>query len=123
MTAGRERAQHRRPWWLIVDRESGFLEVMALGLAGGEQVVPVFSFEEEAELFLRLGAPEGDWLVRETGAWELASLLLGPLSVARRVALDPLPDRLGGTVVGLLSTDRHDFVERLLAVGGRCPAW
>ncbi len=43
-------------WWLIVDRESGLAEVLALKLAGGEEVLAVFGFEEEAELFLWLGA-------------------------------------------------------------------
>ncbi|MDP9479376.1 MAG: hypothetical protein M3R38_27510 [Actinomycetota bacterium] len=83
-------------WWLIVGGESGLAEVLALKLAGGEEVLAVFSFEEEAELFLRLGAggggsPRRGWVARETGAGELASLLLGQLSGVGRVALDPLP--------------------------------
>ncbi len=54
-------------------------------------MLPVVSFEEKAELFLWLGVaePESCWLVRETAAGELASLLLGPLSGVGRVALDP----------------------------------
>ena len=97
---------------------------MALGLAGGERAVPVFGFGEEAELFLRFGAAEGAgsgnrWLVRQTAPGELASLLLGPLSGAGRVALDPLPGRLGGEAFsGLVSIDREGFVARLQAVGG-----
>jgi len=118
-----------RPWWLIVSHEGGFLEVLALTLADGERVVPVFSFGEEAELFLGLGAAEGAepgdrWLVRETAPGELASLLLGPLSGAGRVALDPLPGRLGGEAfLGLVSTDREDFLARILAVGWRRSSW
>ena len=98
---------------------------MALRLAGGERVLPVFGFEEEAELFLALGAAEGTksgdrWIARETAAGELASLLLGPLSGVGRVALDPLlPGGLGRTVAGLVSADREGFVERLLAPGPR----
>jgi hypothetical protein len=112
-----------RSWWLIVDRESGFVEVLALRLAGGEEVLAVFSFEEEAELFLWLGAggggyPERGWVARETGAEELASLLLGPLSGVGRVVLDPLPRRLSEAVVGLASTGREDFITRLLPGGG-----
>jgi hypothetical protein len=99
------------------------MEVLALSFAGGEEVVlPVFSFEEEAELFLRLGAPGGGWLARETGAGELASLLLGPLSGVERVALDPLPGGLTETVIGLVSTDRVTFIERLLMSKGEPPA-
>ncbi|MDP9485857.1 MAG: hypothetical protein M3Q49_08760 [Actinomycetota bacterium] len=108
-------------WWLIVDRESGLVEVLVLKLAGGEGVLPVFGFEEEAELFLLLGAPGGSpWLARETGAGELASLLLGPLSGVGRVALDPLPGRLGGSLLGPLSVRRQEFVARLL-IGRRRP--
>ncbi len=108
-----------------MSQEGGFLEVMALGLGGGERAVPVFSFGEEAELFLRFGAgegaePGGRWLVRQTAPGELASLLLGPLSGAGRVALDPLPGRLGGgAFLGLVSVRREDFVARLLAIGDR----
>lgn len=114
-------ARRATSWWLIVDRESGFLEVLALRLAGGAEVMPVFSFEEEAELFLRFGVPDGCWLVRETAAGELASLLLGPLSGVEGVALDPLPRRLGGSLIGLLSIRRRDFVARLLIDRGEPP--
>ncbi len=105
------------------------MEVLTLELADGERAVPVFSFGEEAELFLGLGAAEdaetgNRWLVRETASGELASLLLGPLLGAGRVALDPLPGRLGGEAfLGLVSADREDFLARLLAVGGRRPSW
>ncbi|HEX7170034.1 MAG TPA: hypothetical protein VF206_04320, partial [Rubrobacter sp.] len=44
--------------WLIVkddvEAESGPPEVLTLGVDGDERVLPVFSFEEEALLFLRL---------------------------------------------------------------------
>ncbi len=71
-------------WWLIVGRESGFVGVLTLRLAGGEEVLPVFGFEEEVEPFLWLGVaePESCWLMWETAAEELASLLLGPLSAS-----------------------------------------
>ena len=111
-------ARRSTSWWLIVDCESGFLEVFALRHAGGAEVLPVFSFEEEAELFLRFGATDGCWLVRETAAGELASLLLGPLSGVEGVVLDPLPRRLGGSLIGLLSIRRRDFVARLLSDRG-----
>ncbi len=124
MAGGAGARPRRTSWWLIVKHEGDILEAMALRLAGGEEVLPVFSFEEEAELFLGLGMaedtkPEGRWLVRETGAGELASLLRGPLSGVGRVALDPLPGGRGRAVAGLVSTDREGFVERLLVAGPR----
>lgn len=112
-------------WWLIVNHESGWMEVLVLRFASGEEMMlPVFSFKEEAELFLRFGASfaRGGWLARETGAGELASLLLGPLSGVDRVVLDPLPGKLAETVVGLVSTDRATFIERLLMGKGEPPA-
>jgi hypothetical protein len=50
-------------WWLIVNHESGWMEVLTLSLAGGEKMLPVFSFKEEAELFVTLGASfaRGGW--------------------------------------------------------------
>lgn len=111
-------------WWLIANHDSGWMEVLALSFAGGEEVVlPVFSFEQEAELFLRLGTTfaRGGWQVRETGAGELASLLLGPLSGVERVALDPLPGRFAGMVIGLVSMDRATFIEQLLMGKGEAP--
>jgi hypothetical protein len=103
-------------WWLIVNHESGWMEVLTLSLAGGEKMLPVFSFKEEAELFVTLGASfaRGGWLARETGAGELVSLLLGPLSGVEGVALDPLPGRLAEMVIDLLSIDRATFIEWLL---------
>jgi hypothetical protein len=114
-------ARRATSWWLIVSHESNVMEVMALRLADGAEVLPVFSFEEEAKLFLRLGVPDGRWLVRETAAGELASLLLGPLSGVDRVALDPLPGKLGGLLVALLSIRRREFVARLLIDRGKPP--
>lgn len=109
-----------------MDGEGGFVEVLALRFAGGEEVLPVFSFKEEAELFLWLGAGCGGslgrgWVSRETGAEELASLLLGPLSGVGRVALDPLPGWFSEALVGLLSVRRQEFLARLLINGRRPP--
>jgi hypothetical protein len=79
-----------RPFWLIANYQSGGTEVLRINLASGEEVLPVFSFEDEAGIFLELGASDG-WRVRETAAGELTSVLLGPCAGVRRVALDPLP--------------------------------
>jgi nitrous oxide reductase accessory protein NosL len=52
-----ERTPERAPvtaYWLIAKHENSRLEILASGLAGCEEAVPVFSHEEEAEMFLRL---------------------------------------------------------------------
>ena len=44
-------------FWLITRCENGGMEVLTIGSDG--EVLPVFSFEGEAEMFLRLGALGG----------------------------------------------------------------
>jgi hypothetical protein len=106
----------RRPHWLIVkDRISG-MDVLTVDL-GGEDALAVFGFEEEAQMFLELrptASGEG-WRARRTSAGELVSVLYGPCSGARRVALDPLPGVLdGGKSIGLLAIERKGFLRMVL---------
>jgi hypothetical protein len=91
------------------------LEVLATGLVGGEEAMPVFSHEEEAELFLRLWKAGFDgWQARESSAGELISVLYGPCASVERVALDPLPEMLLERTVGLVSLSRKRFVDLVL---------
>lgn len=76
--------------------------------------MPVFSFEEEAEMFLRLGALGTGWRVRETTCGELVSVLYAPCRDVKRVALDPLPEMAVQSTVGFVSLSREAFVEVLL---------
>ena len=90
------RAPGRRPgsvYWLIAKNENGPLEVLTTGLSGGEEALPVFSHEEEAEMFLCLGELGDGWQARESAAGELTSILLWALlrrkeSCARPAAQD-----------------------------------
>jgi hypothetical protein len=92
------------------------MEVLTTNLARGGEALPVFSFEEEANMFLRLGALGDDWRARETAGGELVSVLCGPCAGVDRVVLDPVP--LPGSLVeglkGLLSTGREAFMRSLL---------
>ena len=65
-----------RPFWLIVKDRTGGMEVLRIILASGEEALPVFSFEDEARMFLELGT-SGCWRVRETTTGEVTSVLLG----------------------------------------------
>ena len=103
----------RRLFWLIVTRAHGSMEVLTID-AGGETVLPVFSFREEVELFLRLQANGADWWPRETTTGELASLLLGLCARVDKVALDPLPSLGERETIGLVSTGRRHFVRYLM---------
>ena len=81
------------------------------------EVLPVFSFEEETQMFLdfRLGALGEEWRTRQTSPGELVSVLHGPCADAKRVALDPLPEMVDkDKSIGLLTIDRDDFLRVLL---------
>ncbi len=101
-------------WWLITRDAAGRIEVLTVG--GGEALA-VFSFEEEAEIFLRFGELDGGgWRTRESGVGELVSVLSGPRKYVGRVALDPMPVMLAATVE-LASLSRERFLERVLGRG------
>ncbi len=103
----------RSPYWLLAKRRCGRLEVLITCLADGRRVLPVFSFEEEAALYLCLGARDG-WQVRRTGTGELVSLLYGPCREVELVALDPMSDVDTDVMNRLVSLGRKKFVDVLL---------
>lgn len=83
-------------------------------------MLSVFSFREEAELFLLGGFPEG-WVVRKSAARELVSVLFGPCATVKNVALDPLPEMVAGKTVGLACLPRVRFVDLVLALDNPTP--
>jgi hypothetical protein len=103
----------RRSFWLIATRTHGRMEVLTID-TGSETALPVFSFQEEGELFLRLEATEANWCLRETTTGELVSLLLCLCARADKVALDPLPGLWEREILGLASTGRRHFLRHLL---------
>jgi len=103
----------QRSFWLIATPAHGRMEVLTID-AGGETVLPVFSFQEEGESFLDLEVTEADWWPRETTTGELVSLLLGLCAGVDKVALDPLPGLGGREIVELVSTGRRHFVRHLM---------
>ena len=107
----------RNSYWLITKHSRGGVEVWTMGLADGRSVLPVFSFEEEAALFLRLGV-QGSWQVRRAEAGELVSLLYGPCRGIELVALDPVSGVEPAVVNRLVSLGRKRFVDVLLRKGG-----
>ncbi len=105
-------------FWLIVGGtdEDGAIP-LGVDLPGeGEEALAVFSFEEEARMYLRLNAPEGRWCVEVIEAEKLASMLLwGGLSWVKRLALDPMPPQ---SVIckanDLVCVSRETFLDLLL---------
>ena len=104
----------RRPLWLVVRHSNSCLEVLTTKIGTSGEALTVFSFEEEAELFLQYGASGTGWRARETTAGELISVLYGPCVDVGKVALDPPPEIAGKTMINLVSVGRKDFVQSLL---------
>jgi hypothetical protein len=103
----------RNPYWLVAKRRRGRLEVLTTELPDGRRTLPVFSFEEEAALYLRHGI-QGSWQLRRTQAGELVSLLCSLCSKVELVTLDPMPDVETDVVNGIVSLERERFVDVLL---------
>jgi hypothetical protein len=101
--------------WMIARAGEGRLEPLCVRAAGTSRVLPVFSFEEEAEMFLHLGGyADSGWRARESSAGELVSVLCGPCIDVEGVALDPLPQMLEDGTIGLVEVGRRRFVRQLL---------
>jgi hypothetical protein len=95
-----------RPLWLITEQRCSRLEIFTIG----SNVLPVFSFREEAEMFLGLGRVAEGWQVRETTCGELVSVLYGPCREVEHVALDPVPG-----IVDLVTLNRERLIEVILS--------
>jgi hypothetical protein len=105
----------RVSYWLIAEKRNSRLEVLTF-LPGGEQeTLPVFSSEDEAEVILRFGDVTGGWRARESSAGDLVSLLSGPCTGVRKVALDPSPEMVVEGTVGLVSLLRESFMNLITA--------
>lgn len=100
------------PYWLIARYDHRQMKVLTI-VRDGKEVLPVFSFEEEAREFLK--SVEEGWNARRTGAGELISVLCGPCANAKRVALDPSEE-----LTDLVSVSRQGFMDFLL---GRGRSW
>ena len=115
------RRRNERPsgsaFWLIFADEHTLMHPLTVALPGSGEALAVFSSKEEAEMFLWLGIEGDDWRIRETSAGEIISLLYGPCSEAKSVALDPFPEMLADGLAGLVALDRARFLERVARRG------
>jgi hypothetical protein len=99
-------------YWLIVKNDNDPLEVRTVDDLNGQKTMPVFSFREEAEMYMRFEV-RGSWWVRKASAGELACLLFGFYSCVEKVALDPLPEICHEGMTPLVSVSRKDFMRTL----------
>jgi hypothetical protein len=110
------RAGTQRYWVIAKDAKDGFghPDLLTVDLDGAGEALPVFSFEEEAEMFLWLQTTEEGREVRETTPGQLVSILYGSCADVGRVMLDPLPEIGARMQISLLGMDRDDFVESVM---------
>ena len=106
-------------YWLIAERQDKRIEVLTLHTDGTQETLPVFSSEEEAEIFLGFGGVTGGWRARESNAGELVSVLYGPCAGVSKVALDPSPEMVNEGTVGLVSLLRESFLGLIMVRRGR----
>lgn len=112
-TRGRE-----GPVYWLISGVSGQDGVLVLDLAGLGPSLPVFSFREEAELFLALGGLGEGWRAVESGTGEFLSLFFGPAANVKSVVLDPLPIMLRDSTAGLVGLSLGRFMDRFLGISG-----
>ncbi len=99
-----------RPLWVIARQDNDRMYVLTIYHDKSGEALPIFSFEEEAEMFLQLETPETCWRARETTPGELVSLLYGTCASVKSVALDPLPVVDGN----LMCRGRNKFIQYIV---------
>jgi hypothetical protein len=95
-------------FWVVLEGGT-WTAPFTVSLPEGKGAIALFSAEEEARMFCHLSKQGKKGSIRQTTAGGVLSLLYGPWAVARHVALDPLPEILGGGLLGLLTLGREHF--------------
>jgi hypothetical protein len=113
-----------RLYSLIVRSDGDWIEAYTDTTAIEEEFLAVFSFREEAEMYLHLCLEMlgHDWKILEISNEELAWILCGPCREVKVIVLDPLPEACCGALNGLLSVRREKFVLALLDEGSPMPS-
>src|SRR5918997_5663903 len=111
----------RSAWrfWLVAKDGNCSIETLTVD-CGGHEALAVFSHEEEAELFLRLGKIDDGWRVRESSAGEIVSLLFGPCAGVGSVVLDPSP-LMESEMMGLVRVGRDRFLDLITSPARKRP--
>jgi len=117
----KSRGLGRMPLWVIAQSTNDCTNVFCVGSRYGSRTLPIFSFREEAEVFvdfLEEVKYGWGWQPKQIAPGELISLLIEPCRDVARVALDPLPlSEDCGVTLNLASTSREHFVRMLLREG------
>jgi hypothetical protein len=106
-------------YWLIEKHEAGRTETPTVHLESGGEALPIFSWAEEAEMFLSFGEfEEGGWGIHESTPGRLVSMLEEDLQAqVEFVVLDPMPEMVTSvfaTMIYLVTLDRQSFIDRTI---------
>ena len=102
-------------YWLIAEKRNNRIEVLTIRTDDEQETLPVFSSEEETELFLGFRGVTGGWRARESSVGELIWVLSGPFAGVKKVALDPSPEMVVEGTGGLVSLLRESFMNLIMA--------
>ena len=117
MDGSTARTAGRYPFWLVYE---GPERPLTMSLSGAGEALPVFSFEEEAELFLCLAEGADGARVERVRGGELGALISDLPPGVGRVALDP--PGTNGALAALVSVRRRDFLRFLREETGAAAA-
>jgi hypothetical protein len=104
-------------FWVVLEGGT-WTSPLTVSSLEGREAIALFSGEEEAMMFCHFSRRGAKGSVRVTSAGGVLSLLYGPWSVARHVALDPFPKVLRGGLLGLLTLDRERFAKSFAGGAG-----
>jgi hypothetical protein len=88
-------------FWVVLEGGTWTLP-FTVSLPEGREAIALFSGEEEARMFRHFIKEGANSSILGTTAGEVLSLLYGPWSVAKHVAIDPFPEVLGSRLSGPL---------------------
>lgn len=112
--------REKRPlstYWLITPGDGGNLQPTITG-CDSDKTLPVFGFEEEAEMFLEFAGFGDGRRIRRTTAGELLFILLGPCKELRWASFDPLPGIFAKSKVDPSRMERERFMAFLTGETG-----
>ena len=111
--AGSSRSYSHSTWWLLARHGDSQTEVLTL-TCNGYEMLPVFGFREEAEMYQQIEMLDDDWQISKTSADELLSVLSGPYASVRSVVIDPYPSALPYEAAEPAGIDPERFVSRVM---------
>ena len=108
------RLSRAQPGFWVICRGSSD-EPLAVSVPETGEALAVFSFEEEADLYLMLSGAKENVSQHDLQTWPVSpnamlELLLSPGSNLEWVVLDPMPERGAGPMLRLACMRRDDFV-------------